>query len=376
MESNEQNNISEGVQIILKSIALILIFIMFISFNIYKCKKNIFCNMGNSQLVFSEIKENEERVEESTADVFKEIASNKLNIKINGYEVSSIDRLLLDNKSIDLKYLIIKDICLNYIKELGFNIENISEINILGEIEDLPCSLNIIDLKQNKEIAREIYEATLINENLLDLQIKVNVVEREEVDEDVVIKQDDSLYIGQNEAIKGEKGECLLYKEITYDGLVKSNEKVVRERLIKSPVDTVIKKGTKNPYYDGVSFLYRPTSGGYMTSIFGEERVNSYHKGIDIAKDMGEDVIAAFDGEIKSAGYNDGGYGNLIIIEHEGNMETYYAHLSEIYVSEGDIVKKGDIIGAIGSTGYSTGPHLHFELRVNGEPVNPEPYIE
>ncbi|MDU3724529.1 MAG: peptidoglycan DD-metalloendopeptidase family protein, partial [Clostridium celatum] len=250
------------------------------------------------------------------------------------------------------------------------------EINILGEIEDLPCSLNIIDLKQNKEIAREIYEATLINENLLDLQIKVNVVEREEVDEDVVIKQDDSLYIGQNEAIKGEKGECLLYKEITYDGLVKSNEKVVRERLIKSPVDTVIKKGTKNPYYDGVSFLYRPTSGGYMTSIFGEERVNSYHKGIDIAKDMGEDVIAAFDGEIKSAGYNDGGYGNLIIIEHEGNMETYYAHLSEIYVSEGDIVKKGDIIGAIGSTGYSTGPHLHFELRVNGEPVNPEPYIE
>ena len=144
--------------------------------------------MGNSQLVFSEIKENEESVEESTADVFKEIASNKLNIKINGYEVSSIDRLLLDNKSIDLKYLIIKDICLNYIKELGFNIENISEINILGEIEDLPCSLNIIDLKQNKEIAREIYEATLINENLLDLQIKVNVVEREEVDEDVVIK--------------------------------------------------------------------------------------------------------------------------------------------------------------------------------------------
>ena len=107
-----------------------------------------------------------------------------------------------------------------------------------------------------------------------------------------------------------------------------------------------------------------------------EKRSNSVHKGIDIAKDLGEDVNAALEGEVIYAGYNNGGYGNLIILQHNNNMKTYYAHLSNIYVSVGEIVKKNDLIGAIGSTGNSTGPHLHFELRVDNNPVNPIKYIQ
>lgn len=376
MDSNEQNNMSGALKKILNSALIILIFIMFILFNTNKFSNFIFSYKQNIKPVFNEIKEVDDNYKENITEVFNGTTNNKLNIKINGYEINSLERVFLDGKIIDSKYLIVKDTCVNYIKELGLNIDDISEINVLGNIEDLPCSFNMVDLKQNGEIAREVYDATTINENLLDVQIKVNVVEGTDVDEGVVVKSTDDLYIGENEVIEGEKGKSLLYKEITYEGLLKTNEEIVREKLIKPPINTVIKKGTKNPYYDGIAFLYRPTTGGYITALFGEERVNSYHKGLDIAKDMGTDVIASFNGRVKSAGYNNGGYGNLIIVEHEDNMETYYAHLSDIYVSEGDEIKKGDVIGAIGSTGYSTGPHLHFELRVDGIPVNPEPYIE
>ena len=101
---------------------------------------------------------------------------------------------------------------------------------------------------------------------------------------------------------------------------------------------------TKNPYYDEVAFLSNPTNGGYLSSYFGEIREKSVHKGIDIAKNLGESVNVSLDGKVINAGYNNGGYGNLIVIEHQGNMKTYYAHLSEIYVNVGDIVKKDDIL--------------------------------
>ena len=138
----------------------------------------------------------------------------------------------------------------------------------------------------------------------------------------------------------------------------------------------MVKKGIKSPYEAGIAFLSRPTEGGYISSLFGEVRKPSIHKGIDIAKSLGADVNASLEGKVIQAGYNNGGYGNLIVLEHSNNMKTYYAHLSNIYVNVGEMVKQGDIIGAIGSTGNSTGPHLHFELRINNEPVDPSKYIK
>ena len=75
------------------------------------------------------------------------------------------------------------------------------------------------------------------------------------------------------------------------------------------------------------------------------------------------------------AGYNNGGYGNLVIVQHENDMQTYYAHLNEISVSNGQYVGHGELLGTVGTTGYSTGPHLHFELRVGGNPVDPAQYM-
>lgn len=99
------------------------------------------------------------------------------------------------------------------------------------------------------------------------------------------------------------------------------------------------------------------------------------HTGIDIAVEMGTTVVAAAGGRVISAGWNDGGYGNMIIIDNGGNMSTLYAHLSQIFVGNDQEVKEGQAIGAAGSTGNSTGPHVHFEVRIDGKPVDPMSYL-
>ena len=98
------------------------------------------------------------------------------------------------------------------------------------------------------------------------------------------------------------------------------------------------------------------------------------HTGIDISAPMGANFIAANDGIVIKAGMNTA-YGNMVIIDHGGGISTLYAHGSEILVEVGQTVKRGDAILKVGSTGYSTGPHAHFEVRINGETTNPLPYI-
>lgn len=98
------------------------------------------------------------------------------------------------------------------------------------------------------------------------------------------------------------------------------------------------------------------------------------HLGVDLAARMGTPVHATADGRVGAAGMR-GGYGLMVELEHGAGMETRYGHLSRLNVTAGQRVSRGDVIGFVGSTGLSTGPHLHYETRVNGRPVNPVPYI-
>lgn len=98
------------------------------------------------------------------------------------------------------------------------------------------------------------------------------------------------------------------------------------------------------------------------------------HTGIDIGAPEGASIVAADSGTVISAGWQ-GGYGNCVIVDHGSGMSTLYAHMSEILCSEGQSVSSGQSIGLVGSTGYSTGAHLHFEVRVNGDPVDPTGYL-
>lgn len=148
--------------------------------------------------------------------------------------------------------------------------------------------------------------------------------------------------------------------------------------IVKSPSIEYEKK--RNQYASasysrgGKVGLYgiKPTQGS-ISSYFGE-RWGRQHNGIDIAANTGSNVVAFQSGKVTFSGWN-GGYGNLVIIDHGNGIESYYGHNSKNLVKVGDSVQKGDLIAKVGSTGNSTGPHCHFEIRINGKPVNPLNYI-
>ncbi|WP_315452796.1 M23 family metallopeptidase [uncultured Selenomonas sp.] len=116
-------------------------------------------------------------------------------------------------------------------------------------------------------------------------------------------------------------------------------------------------------------------AAGYVSSPYGL-RFNGteFHQGIDIAADMGTPIVATADGVVTAAGWN-GGYGNMVDVDHGGGIVTRYGHASAVAVTVGQQVRRGEVIAYVGSTGRSTGPHVHYEVRVNGAPVNPAGYL-
>ena len=99
------------------------------------------------------------------------------------------------------------------------------------------------------------------------------------------------------------------------------------------------------------------------------------HNGIDIGASYGTDILAAADGVVTSVLYNDGGYGWYIVVYHGDGISTLYAHMSTTIATVGQTVKQGQVIGLVGMTGAATGPHIHFEVRENGTPVDPLGYV-
>jgi murein DD-endopeptidase MepM/ murein hydrolase activator NlpD len=133
-----------------------------------------------------------------------------------------------------------------------------------------------------------------------------------------------------------------------------------------------------NRIFLGTGRFIQPTNG-WISSPFGWRthpifRRRIFHTGLDIAADYGRQIRSADNGVVMFAG-RWGGYGNVVIIDHGKSITTVYAHMSRFVVNKGNRVSKGNTIGYVGSTGFSTGPHLHFEVRINGNPVNPLSYV-
>lgn len=167
---------------------------------------------------------------------------------------------------------------------------------------------------------------------------------------------DERLQKSQRELKKLEKLEDELYRE--------SNE-----------LSSMIKKLSKNRKYTGGSMLW-PLPGHYKVGSGYGMRLHpilkkmKMHTGIDIGADKGEKIVAAADGSVILSGYSNG-YGYRVVIDHGSGISTLYAHASKLLVKAGQEVKRGQTIALVGSSGLSTGPHLHFEVRVNGKTTNP-----
>ncbi|GAB7388521.1 M23 family metallopeptidase [Bacillaceae bacterium] len=203
----------------------------------------------------------------------------------------------------------------------------------------------------------------------------VETVQREEgVPFPVELRPDDSLFRGETKVIQeGKSGR----KKVTYE-IVKENGVVVAKRVIakeilQEPVQKIVARGTKVKPSRGSGRFHWPTYGGRISSGFGM-RWGEMHKGIDISGVSDRSILAADHGKVVFAGW-DGGYGNSILIDHGNGFQTRYAHLSEIRVSSGQTVAQGQVIGIMGSTGRSTGVHLHFEVLRNSAALNPLGYV-
>ena len=134
------------------------------------------------------------------------------------------------------------------------------------------------------------------------------------------------------------------------------------------------RKGSQNKSIKTIKgFLIWPVKG-QLTSRFGS-RNGRHHDGIDIGARKGTSIIAAADGKVVFSGWGPTGYGLMVIIQHKNNLTTVYAHNSHVHVHEKKMVKQGQKIASVGSTGRSTGPHLHFEVRSDSHPMNPLNYL-
>ncbi len=247
-------------------------------------------------------------------------------------------------------------VCINYytIAFAKNKVENFSVYSIKYVLYvDYKKAAESFDLKELEKI---VYK----NED--EKKLKTNAVIKEELVSDKTLMVPNTALISNIKKYKVvdkmDEKSCNIYRKKYVNGMLYSS-------------DIVTSKGTST--HDKTYFV-KPTNGGVITSEFGE-RWGRLHEGIDIGLNYGDDIYAARDGVVISAGY-EGAYGYSVLIDHGEGVHTLYAHNSELIVSEGQRVKAGDVIASAGSTGSSTGVHVHFEVRLNDKVTDPLKYVK
>ena len=209
--------------------------------------------------------------------------------------------------------------------------------------------------------------------------LSINRVEQEYIEEDydaeVVYIDNDEWYttdrVTRQEPSAGHRN---IVAQINYFNDKEVSREVIKEQVLLEAVPKIVERGTKVP-----PTYIKPISGGRLSSTFGKRNAptrgaSTYHQGVDWAIAKGSSVVASSGGKVTKAGWAKG-YGYVVYIQHPDGKETRYGHLSKVLVSVGQTVRQGDKIALSGNSGVSTGPHLHFEIRVNGTAVNPLKYL-
>ena len=234
---------------------------------------------------------------------------------------------------------------------------------------------------EEKEVVQELKEETTITYKYYEIAVQENVVEKvntsKEAEELVneIKKENNSEEINLSIVEKYTQND----EEANTSDLEVAKEKV--QETVKTAIQEIEQQKEEEerwnalPSIHGIKLAVTPIEGT-ITSRYGVSSSirKSTHTGLDISAVTGTDIKVVADGTVISAGYS-GSYGYLVKVDHGNGVETWYAHTSKMYVKKGDTVKAGDVIAAVGSTGNSTGPHLHLEIRIDGKTVNPQKYL-
>lgn len=226
-------------------------------------------------------------------------------------------------------------------------------------------------IKEESETTYKFYEIALSNvtvdsvDTLEDAKKIVEEVKQEDNNMDLDLSISEK-YTDKKEEIKTNDIETAkenISSKVAQEIVEEQKQKEEQERINAMPV------------VEGIKLATLPVSGT-ITSRYGESSSlrKSTHTGLDIACSTGTPIKAVSDGTIIFASYS-GSYGNLVKVDHGNGVETWYGHTSKMYVTVGQKVSAGDIIAAVGSTGNSTGSHLHLEIRINGNTINPQKYL-
>ncbi len=305
------------------------------------------------------------------------IVSTNINEKITTYQALMESQEILDvddtvekivnGRGIEKKYTI-KDG--DTIWDIAFNNDMTIE-----EIQAANPDTNLDKISINQEIN------LALSQPYINVQVVADVKAIENVPYSVKNVNDSKIYKGSSKVTqKGKEGSAEVEKKVTVLNGNVTKEEVIATKLITPAVQQVVAVGTKAKSYGSSNYIASSSTGtfswptrGSITSRFGR-RWGELHTGLDIAVPRGTIVKAADSGVVSFAGWN-GGYGYCVIINHKNGYQTLYGHNSKLYVKVGQEVSKGQKIASSGSTGRSTGPHVHFEVRKNGVQQNPERYL-
>ncbi|MBQ2696227.1 MAG: peptidoglycan DD-metalloendopeptidase family protein [Clostridia bacterium] len=271
--------------------------------------------------------------------------------------------------------------------EFCVRLQTMDENNTASYIDLLLNSKSIADFVTRIETIREIteFEQGIINEMIaLKASVEASKAEIEAYRNEQ--QEARNLVQGKQDALDAKIAEKTNYiksleKDIAkYDSLQKAA--AAQEESLKRSIAASSSKGTATGdriVYNGGVFCWPAPSYTYISSEFGYRihpvyGTKKYHSGMDMAAPGGSPILAAADGTVRFAGWN-GGYGYCVIIDHGGGIQTLYGHSSKLLVSSGQKVTRGQKIALVGTTGTSTGNHLHFEVLNNGVATNPRPYL-
>ncbi len=264
---------------------------------------------------------------------------------------------------------------------MGERVDVMYRNGTIGYAEVLLNSKNLTDLLTNLDMVKKIVNHDV--ELLKEMKTQRDIIEEEKIGlenqkqqlvslKSNVEKKQQMLVVsrGEQESLRKDLAKDKVAVEKMLDETKKKADELTKElRSLQSTGD-----------YVGGELQWPVPGYTRVTSPFGNRihpilQTKKFHTGIDIAAPSGKNVVAAGAGKVITAGTL-GSYGKAVIIDHGGGIMTLYAHNSKLLVSNGDTVTKGQGIALIGSTGASTGPHLHFEVRKNGQYVNPIPYVK